>query len=123
MDGRTLVPRTRVGERRARRHRVELRSSTSAHAYNIQENRRDVRHVFNLQVFFVDFGNTLWVRENELRQMQERFLVLPFQAVECRLPLHTSSEWSPSAMCVTRSSSLVTVIQPYVPDSSSSVRR
>ena len=37
------------------------------------------------QVMFVDFGDEEWVREQNLRQLDDRFLPLPPQAVECCL--------------------------------------
>lgn len=40
-----------------------------------------------VQVLYVDFGNKEWVTQERVRQIQKEFLYLPFQAVECRLPL------------------------------------
>lgn len=40
-----------------------------------------------LQVLYVDFGNKEWVTQERVRQIEMEFLYLPFQAVECRLPL------------------------------------
>ena len=39
------------------------------------------------QVFYVDYGNIEIVEENHIRQIEPYFLTLPFQAVECFLPL------------------------------------
>lgn len=40
---------------------------------------------FNVEVFFVDFGNAALVHVNQLRTMEREFLNLPFQAFECML--------------------------------------
>ena len=54
----------------------------------------------SLQVFYVDFGNAEWVPEANLAQIQPQFLHLPFQAMECFLPLVAATDdgtWSPEA--------------------------
>lgn len=38
-----------------------------------------------LQVFYLDFGNTEWLPENEVADIKPEFLHLPFQALECVL--------------------------------------
>ena len=38
-------------------------------------------------VFYVDYGNREWVSESSIRQMVPQFMLLPFQAIECRMPL------------------------------------
>lgn len=38
-------------------------------------------------MLYVDFGNKEWVDNERVRQIEMDFLYLPFQAVECRLPL------------------------------------
>ncbi|XP_074608990.1 uncharacterized protein LOC141863372 isoform X2 [Acropora palmata] len=62
----------------------------------------------DLQVFFVDFGNSEWTREKNVKRMLPHFLHLPFQALECFLgnvePTRESQEngrkfdWSKDAM-------------------------
>lgn len=39
----------------------------------------------DLQVFIVDFGEVVNVKLSDVRQIEEEFLQVPFQAVECRL--------------------------------------
>lgn len=61
-----------------------------------------------LQVFFVDYGNSEWTRENQVKRIIPHFLHLPFQALECFLgnvePTRDSQEngrkleWSEDAM-------------------------
>ena len=33
----------------------------------------------------MDYGNCEWVRSNYIRQMQDEFFHVPFQAIECAL--------------------------------------
>ncbi|KAK2567406.1 ATP-dependent RNA helicase TDRD9 [Acropora cervicornis] len=40
---------------------------------------------FHMEVFFVDFGNAALVHVRHLREMQQEFMSLPFQAFECML--------------------------------------
>lgn len=55
--------------------------------------RAQVRHVRGydngesvyVQVFIVDFGEVVDVNLSDVRQIEEDFLRVPFQAVECRL--------------------------------------
>lgn len=44
----------------------------------------DVESV-DLQVFIVDYGEVVDVKLSDVRQIEEDFLQVPFQAVECRL--------------------------------------
>lgn len=48
-------------------------------------------------VMFIDFGNTEWVHEADIRQLDKRFLLLPPQAIECGLagvrPLAPHTSW------------------------------
>lgn len=39
----------------------------------------------DLQVFIVDYGEVAEVKLSDVREMQEEFAEVPFQAVECRL--------------------------------------
>ncbi len=39
------------------------------------------------KVFYVDYGNTEWVEDSRVQPMEPQFMHLPFQAVECFLPL------------------------------------
>lgn len=65
-------------------------------------------HSVSFQVFFVDYGNSEWTRENNIKRMLPHFLHLPFQALECFLgnvePTRDSHvngrklEWSEDAM-------------------------
>jgi len=65
---------------------------------------------FFRQVFFVDYGNSEWTRENQVKRIIPHFLHLPFQALECFLgnvePTRDSQEngrkleWSEDAMLV-----------------------
>ncbi|XP_070558426.1 uncharacterized protein [Ptychodera flava] len=48
---------------------------------DVQEQNGDV----TLEVFYVDYGNSEWLSITSIRQIQEEFLRLPFQAVECFL--------------------------------------
>lgn len=52
-----------------------------------------------VKVFFVDYGNSEWVKEHYVRPMEARFMHLPFQAVECFLNIEpvNSSGWTKSA--------------------------
>jgi hypothetical protein len=51
-----------------------------------------------VKVFFVDYGNTEDLHERMVRPMTARFMHLPFQAVECFLPLQpVGTEWSEEA--------------------------
>ncbi|CAK1547036.1 unnamed protein product [Leptosia nina] len=43
------------------------------------------RTIQSVEVFFIDFGNTLWVKEDKIRCLDTRFLVLPAQAMACVL--------------------------------------
>ena len=64
----------------------------------------------SFQVFFVDYGNSEWTRENHVKRMLPHFLHLPFQALECFLgnvePVSDGGEnskmfdWSEEAMLV-----------------------
>ena len=59
--------------------------------------------VHHLQVFYVDFGNTEWVRDVRVRQLDYRFMHLPFQAVECFLnvnPTRVGGWWTSKAKYV-----------------------
>ncbi|XP_069690384.1 uncharacterized protein [Periplaneta americana] len=38
-----------------------------------------------INVFYVDYGNSEWVRDSDIRDIESRYLHLPFQAVECVL--------------------------------------
>ena len=38
-------------------------------------------------MFYVDYGNTELVDERNIRSMEHKFLHVPFQALECFLPL------------------------------------
>ncbi|XP_050411820.1 uncharacterized protein LOC126826787 [Patella vulgata] len=38
-----------------------------------------------VKIFFVDFGNTSWINERNIRKLEAQFLHLPLQAVECFL--------------------------------------
>ena len=38
-----------------------------------------------LQVFYVDYGNSEWVPSSDVHDIQQEFLHLPLQAIECRL--------------------------------------
>ena len=61
--------------------------------------------MFNLisifaKVFYVDFGNSEWVDERRVRQMKLTFMHVPFQAVECFMPIDATTEsgvWSREA--------------------------
>ena len=44
-----------------------------------------IKITFLHQVFFVDYGNSEWTRENHVKRMLPHFLHLPFQALECFL--------------------------------------
>ncbi|KAL4709960.1 hypothetical protein ACJJTC_003923 [Scirpophaga incertulas] len=39
----------------------------------------------NVEVFYIDYGNVMWVQEDAVRQLEARFLSLPAQAVRCVL--------------------------------------
>lgn len=41
--------------------------------------------LFILQVAFVDYGNTAWISEVNVRHLHPKFIHLPIQAVECTL--------------------------------------
>ncbi|KAL4226350.1 piRNA metabolic process [Mactra antiquata] len=49
-----------------------------------------------IRVFYVDFGNTEWLPEEEICDIKPEFLHLPFQAVECFLNIETKDNdtWS-----------------------------
>ncbi len=50
------------------------------------------------QVFYIDFGNVEWVAERDVNKIEPRFIHLPFQAVECFLPLDpVDVKWSEEA--------------------------
>jgi len=63
-----------------------------------------------LQVFFVDYGNSEWTREGHVKRILPHFLHLPFQALECFLgnvePVSDTgengkiSDWSAEAMTI-----------------------
>ena len=55
-----------------------------------------------LQVFYVDYGNTETVDERNIRNMEPTFMHLPFQALECFLPLDPveGNQWSDDAKSV-----------------------
>ena len=49
---------------------------------------RQIRHftdLYLLQVAFVDYGDTAWVLETNIRRLHPKFIHLPIQAVECTL--------------------------------------
>lgn len=52
----------------------------------------------NLQVFLVDYGDTVNVRFSEVRQIRSELLRVPFQAVECRL-FHIDVNEAAAAEC------------------------
>lgn len=66
--------------------------------------------LLSCQVFFVDYGNSEWIRESHVKRMLPHFLHLPFQALECFLgnvePMSDAGEngkivdWSEEAMLV-----------------------
>ncbi|KAL9959501.1 hypothetical protein ACROYT_G032828 [Oculina patagonica] len=70
-------------------------------------------HEDELQVFFVDYGNSEWTRESHVKRMLPHFLHLPFQALECFLgnvePVNEAGEngkkldWSEEAMTIFKS--------------------
>ncbi|XP_039754113.1 uncharacterized protein LOC120629282 isoform X2 [Pararge aegeria] len=39
----------------------------------------------NVEVMYIDYGNVVWVKENEVRELESRFWPLPAQAVRCAL--------------------------------------
>ena len=41
--------------------------------------------LYFLQVAFVDYGDTAWVLETNIRRLHPKFIHLPIQAVECTL--------------------------------------
>lgn len=49
-----------------------------------------------LQVFYVDFGNTEWLPEDELADIKPEYLHLPFQAIECfvNIECNHGDQWS-----------------------------
>ena len=53
------------------------------------------------QVYFVDYGNTEWTAERNVKRMLPQFLHIPFQAVECFLAnietIEEDGEWSDEA--------------------------
>lgn len=52
-----------------------------AQVYKAEDNAENA----DLQVFIVDFGDVVDVKLSDVRQIEEEFLQVPFQAVECRL--------------------------------------
>lgn len=64
-----------------------------------------------LQVFFVDYGNSEWTRASHVKRMLPHFLHLPFQALECFLgnvePIDdvvaNGKKWSPDAISTFKS--------------------
>ncbi|CAG9094553.1 unnamed protein product [Plutella xylostella] len=42
-------------------------------------------HDQSVQVRYVDYGNELWVREDQIRELDLAYTVLPLQAVHCKL--------------------------------------
>ncbi|XP_053377527.1 uncharacterized protein LOC123530424 isoform X2 [Mercenaria mercenaria] len=57
-----------------------------------------------VKVFFVDFGNTEWLPEEEVTDIKPEFLHLPFQAVECFMNVEpkANEKWTKDARVVFR---------------------
>ena len=53
------------------------------------------------QVYYVDYGNMEWLGLERIRQMEPRFMRMPFQEVHCHLPVSPSHiGWSEEAVYV-----------------------
>ncbi|XP_028163118.1 uncharacterized protein LOC114354765 isoform X3 [Ostrinia furnacalis] len=53
----------------------------------------------NVEVVYVDYGNVVWVKEDDIRALEPRYLLLPEQAVRCVLAgvsarSHRSQQWA-----------------------------
>ena len=55
-------------------------------------------HLDLIKVFYLDFGNKESASVSHIRRMQPEFMHLPFQCVECHLPITPMQpEWSQQA--------------------------
>ena len=43
------------------------------------------QYIYIQQVCYVDYGNVEWISERNVRCIKEEYMILPFQAVHCRL--------------------------------------
>ena len=67
------------------------------------ENQRWTIFAFYLEVFYVDFGNKGKADGSQIRRMEPEFIHLPFQCVECCLPIApVQPGWSRQARYATK---------------------
>jgi hypothetical protein len=59
---------------------------------SIHDSSNFLSKFYRFQVFFVDFGNTEWLPEDEIADIKPEFLHLPFQAVECFMYVEPKSD-------------------------------